>query len=160
MSDDRDPGPPRCASGDLLPEARVNVLILQPVLAQIGMIVALYVWLSVARLRAVARGEVISDAFVLGRDEPRAIARITRNLANQFELPVLLVGCIALLVALGAVHAVDVGFAWLFVAGRLVHTAVQTLTDNVTLRGRIFAINVLGFLGVAGHLGLIALGLV
>ncbi|WP_348644083.1 MAPEG family protein, partial [Methylobacterium sp. WL12] len=135
----------------------LNALILQPVMAQIGLMMALYVWLSLARLRAVGRGEVGYDAFVLGRDEPRAVARITRNLANQFELPVLMVGCVALLVALGEVGRFDVACAWLFVAGRLAHTAVQTLTDDVRLRGRVFGINLVGFLGLAGHLGLIAL---
>jgi hypothetical protein len=136
----------------------VNVSILQPLIVQIGLIVALYVWLSVARLRAVSRGEVAYDAFVLGRDEPRPIARITRNLANQFELPVLMVGCVALLAAFGEVGRFDVACAWLFVAGRVVHTAVQTLTDDVKLRGRVFGINFVAFLGIAGHLGLIALG--
>ncbi len=136
----------------------MNALILQPVMAQIGLILALYVWLSVVRLRAVARGTVTADAFVLGREEPRPIARITRNLANQFELPVLMVGCIALLAAMGAVGRLDVAFAWLFVAGRLLHMLVQTLTDDVTLRGRVFGIGFLAFLGIAGHLGLIALG--
>nr|WP_246689703.1 hypothetical protein [Methylobacterium sp. WL116] len=38
------------------------------------------------------------------------------------------------------------------------HTAVQTLTDDVKLRGRVFGINFVAFLGIAGHLGLIALG--
>ena len=136
----------------------MNALILQPVIAQIGLIVALYVWLSLARLRAVARGEVVYDAFVLGRDEPRPIARITRNLTNQFELPVLVIGCVAMLVSLDDVRIADIVLAWLFVAGRLVHAAVQTLTDDVRLRGRVFGVNFLAFLGIAGHLGLIAAG--
>ena len=105
-----------------------------------------------------ARGEVVYDAFVLGREEPRPIARITRNLANQFELPVLFVACVGLLMALGAVRSADVALAWLFVAGRLAHTAVQTLTDDVPLRGRVFTVNLLAFLGIAAHLALIATG--
>ena len=137
----------------------MNALILQPVMAQIGLIVALYVWLSLARLRAMARGDVVADAFVLGRDEPRPIARITRNLANQFELPVLMLVCVAMLVALHDISIADIAFAWLFVAGRLAHTAVQTLTDDVRLRGRVFGVNFLAFLGIAGHLSLIAVGL-
>ena len=31
------------------------------------------------------------------------------------------------------------------------HTAVQTLTENVRLRGQVFLVNVLGVLWVAGH---------
>ena len=39
---------------------------------------------------AVRRGEIQYGCFVLGRDEPLHSARITRNLANQFELPAIL----------------------------------------------------------------------
>jgi hypothetical protein len=96
---------------------------------------------------------------VLGREEPRRIARVTRNLANQFELPTLFAACVALLVALDAATLVDVVLGWVFVAGRVAHALVQTLTDDVPLRGRVFTINFLAFLGIAAHLALIAIGL-
>jgi hypothetical protein len=137
----------------------VNELILQPVVAQIGLMTLLYAWLTVARTLAVRRGEVEYRAFVLGRDEPIAIARVTRNLANQFELPVLFVGCVGILVAMGRVTAFDVAMAWAFVAGRAAHAAVQTLTDDVPLRGKVFTVNFLAFLGIAAHLALVAIRL-
>jgi hypothetical protein len=43
-----------------------------------------------------------------------------------------------------------------FVAGRLIHTFVQTLTDNVVLRGRVFLINFLAVVVLAGHVALLA----
>jgi hypothetical protein len=131
--------------------------LLWPMLAHIGLIIALYVWLTFARAAAVGRGEVEYAAFVLGREEPPAIARITRNLANQFELPVIFYAIVVLLVALGRTGAVDVIAAWLFVLGRVVHTVVQTLTDDVRLRGRVFLINFLAILVLIGHVGLLAL---
>jgi hypothetical protein len=131
--------------------------LLWPMLAHVGLIVALYAWLTVARTAAVRRGEVEYAAFVLGREEPPAVARITRNLANQFELPVLFYAIVVLLVALGRVTAVDVVAAWVFVFGRIVHTLVQTLTDDVRLRGRVFMINFLAILVLVGHVGLLAL---
>jgi hypothetical protein len=133
-------------------------LVLWPVLAQIGLTFGLYVWLSAARLLAVRRGEVEFGCFEFGRDEPPPIARITRNLSNQFELPVIVFACVALLVALDRVTWVDIGAAWLFLAGRVIHTAVQTLTDDVPLRGRVFVINFLGCAILVAHLGLVALG--
>ncbi|KQO54811.1 MAPEG family protein [Methylobacterium sp. Leaf85] len=133
-------------------------LVLWPVLAQIGLTFGLYVWLSAARLLAVRRGEVEFGCFEFGRDEPAPIARITRNLSNQFELPVILFACVALLAALDRVTWVDVAAAWLFFAGRVIHTAVQTLTDDVPLRGRVFVINFLGCAILVAHLGLVALG--
>jgi hypothetical protein len=131
--------------------------LLWPMLAHVGLVVALYAWLTVARTAAVARGEVAYAAFEFGREEPPAIARITRNLANQFELPVLFYAIVVLLIALGRVTAVDVIAAWVFVFGRVVHTLVQTLSADVRLRGRVFMINFLAVLVLVGHVGLLAL---
>jgi hypothetical protein len=132
--------------------------ILWPMLAQIGWTFLLYAWLTVARTRAVQRHEVDYSCFVLGRDEPLDVARITRNLANQFELPVIFYAVVIVLVAVGRVTALDVIAAWLFVAGRVVHTLVQTLTDNVVLRGRVFLISFVAVVVLFGHVALIALG--
>jgi hypothetical protein len=130
--------------------------ILWPMLAQIGWVFMLYAWLTVARLRAVSRGEVEFACFVLGREEPIEIARITRNLANQFELPVIFYALVVLLVALGRVTTIDLIAAWVFFAGRVVHTLVQTLTDNVLLRGQVFMINFLALVVLAAHAAVIA----
>jgi hypothetical protein len=115
--------------------------ILWPLLAQVGLVFVLYAWLSMARRQAVKRGEVEQTSFVLGRGEPIELARISPNLANQFELPVIFYAAVALLVALDRVTSVDVVAAWIFVAGRVVHALVQTLTDNIVLRGQAFMVS-------------------
>ena len=131
--------------------------ILWPMLAHIGLTFFLYAWLTYARTQAVRRGEIEYACFLLGREEPVHIARITRNLANQFELPVIFYTLVVLLIALGRVTWVDVAAAWVFVAGRVIHTLVQTLTDNVPLRGQVFLINFFGVVVLAGHVALLAL---
>jgi len=131
--------------------------ILWPMLAHIGLTFFLYAWLTFARTLAVRSGEIEYGCFVLGREEPLHIARITRNLTNQFELPVIFYAIVVLLIALGQVTWIDVAAAWLFVAGRVIHTLVQTLTDNVPLRGQVFLINFAGVAVLAGHVLLIAL---
>jgi hypothetical protein len=130
--------------------------ILWPMLAHIGLVVLLYAWLTVARTLAVRSGETEHAAFVLGRDEPLHVARITRNLANQFELPIIFYALVILLIVAGRVTWIDVAAAWVFVAGRVLHTLVQTLTDNVVLRGRVFVINFLAVMVLAGHVALLA----
>jgi hypothetical protein len=130
--------------------------ILWPMLAHIGWVCMLYAWLTYARMRAVQRGETDTACFVLGRDEPLEVARITRNLANQFELPAIFYALVVLLIALGQVTPFDVIAAWVFVLGRVIHTLVQTLTDNVTLRGRVFMINFLAVVALAGHVAWLA----
>ena len=130
--------------------------ILWPLIAQILWTFMLYTWLTWARVQAVRRGEVDYSCFELGREEPRAIARITRNLANQFELPIVFYAVVVLLVAIEDVTAIDVVAAWVFVAGRVIHTLVQTLTDKVELRGRVFMINFLAVVVLVGHVVLLA----
>jgi hypothetical protein len=129
--------------------------LLWPMLAHIGWVLLLYVWLTIARQAAVRRGEVVYGDFARG-EEPHHVARITRNLANQFELPVIFYALAVLLIATHDVTGIDVIAAWLFVVGRVIHTLVQTLTDNVPLRGQVFMINVMGVLVLVGHAALLA----
>jgi len=49
-----------------------------------------------------------------------------------------------LLIATDAVTAIDVIAAWVFVAGRVIHTLVADSTDNVPLRGQVFSSNFAG----------------
>ena len=130
--------------------------VLWPMLAHIAWVFMLYVWITIARAQAVRSGEIDYSAFLLGREEPLAIARITRNLANQFELPVIFYALVLLLIVLDRVTMVDVAAAWAFVAGRVIHTLVQTLTNNVPLRGQVFMINFLAVTALTGHVALIA----
>jgi hypothetical protein len=130
--------------------------LLLPMLAQIGWTFVLYAWLTTARQRAVQRGEVEYGSFARG-EEPHAVARITRNLANQFELPIIFYALVVLLVALDKVTLIDLIAGWVFVAGRVMHTLVQTLTDNVALRGQVFLINFVAVVVLVGHVAVLAL---
>ncbi len=129
--------------------------ILWPMLAHMGWTFLLYAWLTVARWQAVRRGEIDYRDFAR-HEEPHHVARITYNLANQFELPLFFYAIVILLVATGHVTLVDIIAAWVFVAGRVAHTFVQTLTDNVPLRGRVFMINALAVVVLIGHAALLA----
>ena len=138
----------------------MHTAILWPILAHFGLVFFLYAWLSFVRVRAVRAGRVQYGCFEFGRDEPADIARITRNLGNQFELPVIVYAALLFLMQFGALGAWDVVFCWVFFVGRVIHTGVQTLTDDVPLRGRVFVVNFLGCAGLVGHLALVALGVV
>ena len=116
-----------------------------------GLIVLLYAVLTWARLVVVRRGEARTADFARADCDPRLSARIQRNLANQFEAPVFAwIGALILSLT-GHVTGLDVAAAWLFLAGRLIHTAVQCTGDNVGLRGKVFVINFAGVLWLMGH---------
>lgn len=130
---------------------------LLPILLHMVLIAGLYAWLTAARGLAVRRGEVAYSDFRRADGDPPAVAPIARNLVNQFELPTLLWFCAALLILLGAVGWVDVIAAWVFFVGRVLHTAVQTLTTDVRARGLIFLVNAAGVFWLAAHVAWIVL---
>jgi hypothetical protein len=122
-------------------------LILLPAASHLALIAFLYAWLTVERLRAVtARKRSYADLQFAGGDVDRG-ARVAANLRNQFEAPMLFYPLVLVLWATGDVTDGDIALAWLFVAGRVLHTGVQTMTGNVPLRGAVFAVN---FLALAG----------
>lgn len=121
--------------------------ILLPAAAHLVLVAFLYLWLTMERLGAVrARKRRYSDLQFPGGDVERG-ARVAANLRNQFEAPMLFYPLVLALWATQTVSVAMVWLAWLFVAGRVLHTGVQTLTGNVPLRGAVFTIN---FLALAG----------
>lgn len=118
--------------------------LIAPMAAHVTLAALLYVLLTVVRAPAIwgiGRGPDGSNPWA--GIEPR----ISANLSNQFEWPLFFhVACLILLQlpASGAALAL----AWLFVAGRVLHSAVQILTRNVRLRGVVFTINFLAVLGL------------
>jgi len=121
--------------------------ILLPAASHLALIAFLYCWLTIERVLAVrARKHTYAHLQFAGADVDRG-ARVAANLRNQFEAPALFYPLVLTIWAVQAVTMADIALAWLFVAGRLLHTGVQTLTSNVPLRGAVFTIN---FLALAG----------
>jgi hypothetical protein len=130
---------------------------LVPFILHFGLIAFLYAWLTLARGAAVKRAEASYSDFRRADGDPPRVNPIARNLGNQFELPTLAWFSAALLLHFGAVGAIDVAAAWLFLTGRVIHTAVQTLSPSVPLRGAVFLINAAGVFWLAAHLAWIVL---
>lgn len=110
--------------------------------AHVAWAALLYALLTVARAPAVwGVGRTREDGNPFAALEPR----IAANLSNQFEWPLFFHVACLLLVQRPPVP-VAVGLAWVFVAGRVLHSVVQVGTPNVRLRGVVFTVN---FLAVA-----------
>ena len=119
-------------------------LLLYPMLAHVLWGAFLYVLLTLARAPAVW-------GFIQSKKESWAALepRISANLSNQFELPLFFyVVCVLLICQGSVVDSVQVWLAWVFVAGRLFHSFVQILTNNIRLRGLVFTINFLAVLAM------------
>jgi len=122
-----------------------------PFVGHFGLVVVLFVALTVLRLRAVGAGETTFADYARPDADRGAALRVQRNLANQFEAPLFAYVAMVIILIAGAVTAWDVVAAWIFLAGRIVHSAVQTLTDAVRLRGQVFTINFIGIMMLVGH---------
>jgi hypothetical protein len=113
--------------------------------AHVLLVSMLYVLLTGARAPAVwGLGRRADGSNPFATLEPR----ISRNLSNQFEWPLLFhVACLLLILG-NSESSAAVLLAWTFILGRLVHSGVQILTTNVRLRGLVFTINFLATLGL------------
>lgn len=119
--------------------------LLYPMAMHVGLAATLYALLTVARAPSVWGLGQRADG-----SNPWASAerRISANLSNQFEWPLFFHVACALLLLQPVVGESQVGLAWLFVLGRLAHSAVQVFTTNVRLRGVVFTLNFVAVLAM------------
>jgi hypothetical protein len=124
--------------------ATLDATLLLPMTAHVALSALLYVGLTVARAPAIwGIGRHADGSNPWAKIEPR----LSANLSNQFEWPLFFhVACIVLML-LGTSPAA-ITLAWLFIAGRVLHSAVQVFTTNVRLRGLVFTVNFLAVLGL------------
>jgi hypothetical protein len=118
--------------------------LIPPMLAHVALAAVLYVALTVARAPAIwGIGRAADGSNPWAKFEPR----LSANLSNQFEWPLLFYAACLVLMPNGT-DAAAVVLAWVFVAGRALHSVVQVFTGNVRLRGLVFTVNFLAVLGL------------
>lgn len=116
-----------------------------PMAGHVALAALLYALLTLARAPAVwGLGRRPDGSNPWAAMEPR----ISANLSNQFEWPLFFHVACLLLLGQHAVEPLQLGLAWVFVAGRVMHSGVQVLTANVRLRGVVFTINFLAVLAM------------
>jgi len=119
--------------------------LIYPMAAHVALSALLYVMLTIARAPAVwGVGRRPDGSNPYAELEPR----ISANLSNQFEWPLFFYAACLLLIAQHAFDARQLVLAWIFVAGRAVHSGVQVFTRNIRLRGLVFTINFVAVLGM------------
>ena len=108
--------------------------------------VFLYSLLTLVRAPKVWGLQWSEKATLLCKDvEPR----VSANLSNQFEWPVFFyIACLVLMMKALDSNIVSIALAWVFIVGRVIHSGVQILTNNVRLRGLVFTINFLAVLAM------------
>ena len=102
--------------------------IIGPMLAQIGLTIAVVFWLAYARFSFIGK-----HGLAKVRDEgfPRQAVNASDNLKHQFEVPVLFFAVCLLFLAAFETTPTVVALAWAFVFFRVVQALVQLTTNTI-----------------------------
>jgi hypothetical protein len=112
-----------------------------PVLAQVFLTLAMFIILGARKARAVKAGQVNRRQAALdNRVWPEHVVKVSNNIANQFEVPVLFYVLCMVLHSIHATGTVAVVLAWLFVASRYAHAYVHVGSNYVPVRMRLFMV--------------------
>jgi len=117
-------------------------LIFYPVIAQIMLTFIIYMMLPIVKARVLRTTEVDIDRRALHNDAwPDSVLKISNNVQNQFESPVLFYALCFMLWATTNVTIFALSIAWGFVFLRVVHVFVHTGSNKIPLRKRVFMLS-------------------
>lgn len=120
-----------------------------PVLAQVFLTLVMFILLGARKARAVKAGQVDRQQAALdSRVWPEDVVKVSNNIANQFEVPVLFYVLCLVLNSLHAVGAAAVVLAWLFVVSRYAHAYVHVNSNYIPVRMRLFMVGCLVLLAM------------
>jgi len=122
-----------------MPLSMTPELIFYPVAVLVFWTLLVLLHLGLSRLQAARRGEVAVRYFrTCQGDAPERLVVLERHYRNLLELPLLFyLGGLVVYVT-GGVDVWSLGFAWAFVALRLVHSLVHLGSNRIRLRFRLF----------------------
>ena len=83
-----------------------------------------------------------------GSEVPAIVTKTTRQIGNLFEVPVLFYVAGVLYLSLDISSTLPVTLAWVFVAARVIHSAIHLSYNNVLHRVVAFGIGNLAVLGM------------
>lgn len=110
-----------------------------PVLLQVLLTLAVFLYLAVVKARALKAGLVDLERRALHDDAwPENVQQVNNNIRNQFELPVLFYLLTVVLILQDAAGLVAQALAWLFVISRIAHAYVHLGSNDVRFRKPVF----------------------
>ena len=110
-------------------------MVLLPVFVQIGLVLALLLWMATARTRSLTSRETRFKDIALGQPNwPERATQIGNCFRNQFEIPVLFYFLIALALPLRHADFFIVLMSWVFVVTRFAHAGIFVTSNDVRTR--------------------------
>lgn len=115
-----------------------------PVLAQVLLTLAMFIILGARKAKAVKAGQVNRQQAKLdNRAWPEDVVKVSNNIANQFEVPVLFYVLCLVIYSISAASMVAIVLAGLFALSRYAHAYVHIGVNYVPLRLRMFLVGCL-----------------
>jgi hypothetical protein len=121
-----------------------SIHIFWPVLAQVFLTLTMFILLGVRKSKAVKAGDVNrKQAALNNRVWPEDVLKVSNNIANQFEVPVLFYVLCLVLYSINAAGVVAIVLAWMFALSRFAHAYVHVGSNYVPMRFRLFLVGCL-----------------
>ncbi|PCJ25721.1 MAG: hypothetical protein COA96_06760 [SAR86 cluster bacterium] len=128
-----------------------QALIFAPVLAQISLTLMIFLLLGKRRAADAKAGTVDLKRVALdNRGWSDSVIKVSNNLDNQFQTPVLFYMLCIVLVQFNAVSTLTLGLAWTFVFTRYSHAFVHVGSNYIPLRLPLFLLGVVSLLLMTG----------
>lgn len=133
-----------------------------PVFATVLLTLGVWVYMYVRRIHFLTSNEIrpgdVSSPAALAAVTPPQVSNPSDNLKNLFEIPVIFYVLALLLFATQQVDATYVWAAWIFVAFRVLHSAVHCSVNIILLRFWLYLISTLAVWFIAARAALRYLG--
>jgi hypothetical protein len=137
-----------------------NDLVFLPVLTHILLIFMLYIYLGRVKNRAVKEGSVDRKKTALNpKAWPEYVVKVSNNLSNQFESPILFYMLSIIYYLTGHVSSILVLIMGIYVLSRYLHAYIHVTSNYVPYRYKFFLIGVLILLALTLWLILKLIGL-
>ncbi|MBD8685855.1 MAPEG family protein [Rhizobium sp. CFBP 13717] len=125
-----------------------------PMIAHALLVFGLYVLLFIRRKKYTFSNKESFKRFRDAGEEADQSRVVNKNLANQFELPMLFHAACLLLYITDADNIATIILAWIFIAARYVHSYVHVTSNRLRYRAPAFAISFLALILMWGWLGI------
>jgi hypothetical protein len=122
--------------------------IIYPIFTLVMLTFVIMFALGISRLISVRKRQVNPKLYKLmsGYEAPDYVQKLTRNLSNLLEMPILFYVLGVLLIALQIEDSTMVDLAWLFVGLRFVHTGIHITYNHTIHRFMVFVTSALTLL--------------
>ncbi|WP_252094053.1 MAPEG family protein [Rhizobium skierniewicense] len=112
-----------------------------PMIAHAFLVFGLYVLLFIRRRKYTFISKEDFKRFRDTGEEAQQSRLVNKNIANQFEMPMLFHAACLLLYITDADNIATIFLAWIFVAGRYVHSYVHVTSNRLRYRGPAFVVS-------------------